>query len=41
MALFAPLYDTQCTHKLISRLKTKTVNDEQVDSAFANYTDWP
>ena len=27
--------------KLISQLKTKTVNDEQVDSAFANYTDWP
>lgn len=27
--------------KLISQLKTKTVNDEQVDNAFANYTDWP
>jgi hypothetical protein len=26
---------------LITQLKTKTTNDEQVDNAFANYTDWP
>lgn len=32
---------TDTFEKLISQLKTKTINDEQVDYAFANYTDWP
>ena len=31
---------TDIFDKLISQLKTKTVNDGQVDNAFANYTDW-
>lgn len=33
--------NTDSFGKLISQLKTKTVNDGQVDNAFANYTDWP
>lgn len=28
-------------NKLISKLKTKTEQDEKIDAAFANYTDWP
>ena len=33
--------DTDTFEKLISKLKTKTINDEQVDHAFNRYTDWP
>ncbi len=33
--------NTDTFTKLISQLKTKTVNNGQVDNAFANYTDWP
>lgn len=33
--------NTDTFTKLISQLKTKTINDGQVDNAFANYTDWP
>ena len=33
--------NTNTFSALIKELKTKTVNDEQVDNAFANYTDWP
>ncbi|WP_158837209.1 hypothetical protein [Polaribacter sp. L3A8] len=33
--------NTNTFDKLISQFKTKTINDEQVDNAFANYTDWP
>ena len=32
---------TDTFSKLITQLKTKTINDGQVDNAFANYTDWP
>ena len=33
--------NTNTFSALIKELKTKTEYDEQVDNAFANYTDWP
>ena len=33
--------DVDTFDKLIAKLKTKTINDEQVDHAFNLYTDWP
>lgn len=33
--------DTDTFDKLIAKLKTKTIYDEQVDRAFNRYTDWP
>ena len=33
--------DTDTFEKLIAKLKTKTIHDEQVDQAFNRYTDWP
>ena len=32
---------TNTFNRLITQLKTKTINDEQVDDAFASYPDWP
>jgi hypothetical protein len=33
--------DTDTFDKLIAKLKTKTIHDEQVDDAYSYYTDWP
>jgi len=33
--------DTDTFEKLIAKLKTKAIHDEQVDLAFNRYTDWP
>jgi len=33
--------DVKSFDALINELKTKTTNDDDVDEAFANYTDWP
>lgn len=32
---------TNTITKMVEQLKTKTVNNAQIDNAYANYTDWP